>query len=101
MWHYSQYLNLTLPNININFLCSWRSDLLAVAEPGENATEFLQNVINSLRLGLAGKTRAQLPPISNLAGLVAGFPRFSVGGTLYSFMGRHTQVGFIQLSIHK
>ncbi|XP_024394241.1 phospholipase A I isoform X2 [Physcomitrium patens] len=85
-------VHLALHSDQNGMILSWRSDLLAVAEPGENATEFLQNVINSLRLGLAGKTRAQLPPISNLAGLVAGFPRFSVGGTLYSFMGRHTQV---------
>lgn len=65
---------------------------MAVAEPGEKATEFLQNVINGMRLGSTGKARVPLPRISNLADLVAGFPRFSVSGTLYRFMGRHTQV---------
>ena len=71
---------------------SWRSDLLAVAEPGEKASEFLQNVISSMRRGKSGKTRVPLPRLSNLADLVAGFPRFNIGGTLYRFMGRHTQV---------
>lgn len=80
-------------NRNVPLPSSWRSDLLAVAEPGEKASEFLQNVISSMRLGSTGKARVPLPRISNLADLVAGFPRFSVSGTLYRFMGRHTQVG--------
>lgn len=71
---------------------SWRSDLLAVAEPGDEASEFLQNVVSSMRLGSKGKSKVALPPLSNLADLVAGFPRFSMSGTLYRFMGRHTQV---------
>lgn len=45
-----------------------------------------------MRLGSTGKARVPLPRLSNLGELVAGFPRFSMGGTLYRFMGRHTQV---------
>ncbi|KAG0585410.1 hypothetical protein M758_2G009100 [Ceratodon purpureus] len=85
-------IHLALHSDVNGMILSWRSDLLAVAEPGEKASEFLQNVISSMRLGSTGKTRVPLPQLSNLAELVAGFPRFSMGGTLYRFMGRHTQV---------
>lgn len=80
-------------NLNVALASSWRSDLLAVAEPGEKASEFLQNVMNSMRVRSTGKARVPLPRISNLADLVGGFPRFCMNGTLYRFMGRHTQVG--------
>lgn len=76
-------------------ISSWRSDILAVAEPGEIASEFLQNVIGSMRLGTYGRRPARLSHFSNLSDLVARFPRFIMGGTLYRFMGRHTQVFFL------
>lgn len=75
-------------------MSSWKSDILAVAEPGEIASEFLQNVIGSMRLGSFGRRPARLSHFSNLSDLVARFPRFIMGGTLYRFMGRHTQVFF-------
>lgn len=78
-------LHLALHCDRQGFILSWRSDIFAVAEPGELAETFLRQA------GAGVRTLRKSPPKS-LTDLVKAAPRFLLGGTMHRFMGRHTQV---------
>lgn len=74
---------------------SWQNDVFVVAEPGELADKFLQNVKCSYQSMLKGRRRRQFSHISNIstvADLVAFRPCFQIGIVVHRYIGRQTQV---------
>ena len=66
-----------------------------VAEPGELAEKFLQNVKYSLLSMMKGRKRNYTSVISNIttvADLVSCRPYFQIGGVVHRYIGRQTQV---------
>lgn len=77
------------------FFFSWQNDVFVVAEPGELADKFLQNVkfsLSSMLRGRKSKELYSLTKISSVSDLVARWPKFQVGGILHRYIGRQTQV---------
>lgn len=77
---------------------SWKKDVFVVAEPGELADKFLQNVKFSLMSTMRTHRRRDasvLAGISTISGLVAGRPCFQIGGIVHRYIGRQTQVCFL------
>lgn len=74
---------------------SWQKDVFVVAEPGELADKFLQNVKFSLLSLMRAHHRRDasiVTGISNIADLVARRPCFQIGGVVHRYIGRQTQV---------
>ncbi|KAI5081182.1 hypothetical protein GOP47_0004365 [Adiantum capillus-veneris] len=87
-------VHLALQSDSAGLILGWQSEVFAVAEPGVSADAFLQNVIGFMRLFSGSRPKKQLitPKITTVANLVAEFPKFFIGRTLYRFIGRQTQV---------
>ncbi|GJY69894.1 stromal processing peptidase chloroplastic [Tanacetum coccineum] len=82
-------------SIIVDLAGSWQNDIFVVAEPGELAEKFLQNVKYSFQSMLRGRRRRYMSGISNIsivADLVASKPCFQIGAVVHWFMGRQTQV---------
>lgn len=86
------------------FQCdSWQNDVFVVAEPGELAEKFLQNVKYSLLSMLKGRRRNYTSAISNIStvsDLVACRPYFQIGGVVHRYIGRQTQVCLAYASLY-
>lgn len=66
-----------------------------MAEPGELAEKFLQNVKYSLLSMLKGRRRKYTSAITNISSvseLVSCRPYFQIGGVVHRYIGRQTQV---------
>ena len=77
---------------------SWKKDVFVVAEPGELADKFLQNVKFSLLPVMRAhhwKGASIVTGISTIADLVARRPCFQIGGVVHRYIGRQTQVCFL------
>nr|GEX43802.1 phospholipase A I-like [Tanacetum cinerariifolium] len=88
-------VHLALENDSNGSILSWQNDIFVVAEPGELAEKFLQNVKYSFQSMLRGRRRRYMSDISNIstvADLVASKPCFQIGAVVHLFMGRQTQV---------
>ncbi|KAI3680555.1 hypothetical protein L6452_35328 [Arctium lappa] len=88
-------VHLALQNDTTGSILSWQNDVFVVAEPGELAEKFLQNVKYSLLSMLRGRRRRYTSIISNIssvAELVACRPYFQIGGVVHRYIGRQTQV---------
>lgn len=69
--------------------------MFVVAEPGELAEKFLQNIKLSLLSSMRNRHRkcsSLLANISSVSDLVAAKPFFQIGGILHRFVGRQTLV---------
>ncbi|PWA96759.1 phospholipase,galactolipase [Artemisia annua] len=88
-------VHLALQNDTTGSILSWQNDVFVVAEPGELAEKFLQNVKYSLLSMLKGRRRKYMSAISNISSiseLVACRPYFQIGGVVHRYIGRQTQV---------
>ncbi|KAL3627536.1 Phospholipase A I [Castilleja foliolosa] len=88
-------VHLSLQNDTRGAILSWQNDVFVVAEPGELAEKFLQNVKYSLLSMLKGRRRKYASVISNIstvADLVSCRPYFQIGGVVHRYIGRQTQV---------
>ncbi|EFJ31555.1 hypothetical protein SELMODRAFT_408233 [Selaginella moellendorffii] len=84
-------VHLALHSDQIGLVLSWRTDIFAVAEPGDMGVEFLQKVTTSIRQSFVkshGSKNVQLPTYTKLEDLVSRHPRFVLDGALHCFMGR-------------
>eukprot|EP00897_Mesotaenium_endlicherianum_P003568 jgi/Mesen1/3239/ME000187S02402 len=87
-------IHLALHADALGFILSWRSDIMAVAEPGDMADAFVAQAAASVRNARRRAIRAgtPMPPVRSLSELVQSAPRFIMAGGLHRFLGRHTQV---------
>ncbi|CAH1448316.1 unnamed protein product [Lactuca virosa] len=88
-------VHLALQNDTTGSILSWQNDVFVVAEPGELAEKFLQNVKYNLLSMLKGRRRKYTSVISNIStisDLVACRPYFQIGGVVHRYIGRQTQV---------
>lgn len=88
-------IHLSLQNDSTGSILSWQNDVFVVAEPGDLADKFLQNVKLSLTLLFQGRRKKNLAFISNISSisdLVAQYPKFQIGGIIHRYIGRQTQV---------
>lgn len=88
-------VHLALQNDTTGSILSWQNDVFVVAEPGELAEKFLQNVKYSLLSMLKGRRRkytSAISSISSISDLVACRPYFQIGGVVHRYIGRQTQV---------
>ncbi|KAL3820686.1 hypothetical protein ACJIZ3_006591 [Penstemon smallii] len=88
-------IHLALQNDTRGSILSWQNDVFVVAEPGELADKFLQNVKYSLLSMMKGRRRkyvSALTNISTVADLVSFKPYFQIGGVVHKYIGRQTQV---------
>nr|XP_043620589.1 phospholipase A I [Erigeron canadensis] len=88
-------VHLALQNDTTGSILSWQNDVFVVAEPGDLAEKFLQNVKYSLLSMLKGRRRKYMSAISNISTvseLVACRPYFQIGGVVHRYIGRQTQV---------
>uniref|UniRef100_A0A251S6A4 Patatin n=1 Tax=Helianthus annuus TaxID=4232 RepID=A0A251S6A4_HELAN len=88
-------VHLSLQNDTTGSVLSWQNDVFVVAEPGELADKFLQNVKYSLLSMLKGRRRKYTSAITNISSvseLVACRPYFQIGGVVHRYIGRQTQV---------
>ncbi|XP_073048092.1 LOW QUALITY PROTEIN: phospholipase A I-like [Primulina eburnea] len=88
-------LHLALQNDTCGSILSWQNDVFVVAEPGELADKFLQNVKYTMLSMMKGRRRKQALVITNLstvADLVSCRPYFHIGGVVHRYIGRQTQV---------
>ncbi|XP_071714159.1 phospholipase A I [Rutidosis leptorrhynchoides] len=88
-------VHLSLQNDTTGSILSWQNDVFVVAEPGELADKFLQNVKYSLLSMLKGRRRKYMSAISNISSvsdLVSCRPYFQIGGVVHRYIGRQTQV---------
>ncbi|KAM0054390.1 putative phospholipase A(1) [Helianthus debilis subsp. tardiflorus] len=88
-------VHLSLQNDTTGSVLSWQNDVFVVAEPGELADKFLQNVKYSLLSMLKGRRRKYTSAITNISRvseLVACRPYFQIGGVVHRYIGRQTQV---------
>ncbi|XP_076923033.1 phospholipase A I-like [Bidens hawaiensis] len=88
-------VHLSLQNDTTGSILSWQNDVFVVAEPGELAEKFLQNVKYSLLSLLKGRRRKYTSAITNISSvseLVACRPYFQIGGVVHRYIGRQTQV---------
>ncbi|KAK6149781.1 hypothetical protein DH2020_017306 [Rehmannia glutinosa] len=88
-------VHLALQNDTRGSILSWQNDVFVVAEPGELAEKFLQNVKYSLLSMMKGRRRKYASVITNIstvADLVSCRPYFQIGGVVHRYIGRQTQV---------
>ncbi|KAL0353241.1 UNVERIFIED_CONTAM: Phospholipase A I [Sesamum angustifolium] len=88
-------VHLALQNDTRGSILSWQNDVFVVAEPGELAEKFLQNVKYSLLSLMKGRRRKNASVITNIstvADLVSRRPYFQIGGVVHRYIGRQTQV---------
>ncbi|KAK4439318.1 Phospholipase A I [Sesamum alatum] len=88
-------VHLALQNDTRGCILSWQNDVFVVAEPGELAEKFLQNVKYSLLSMMKGRRRKNASVITNIstvADLVSRRPYFQIGGVVHRYIGRQTQV---------
>lgn len=88
-------IHLALQNDSDGLIVSWQNDVFVVAEPGELAEKFLQNVKFSLLSTLRSHRRkgaSLLANISTISDLVAFKPYFHIGGIVHRYLGRQTLV---------
>ncbi|KAI7752594.1 hypothetical protein M8C21_010642, partial [Ambrosia artemisiifolia] len=88
-------VHLALQNDTNGSVLSWESDVFVIAEPGELADKFLQNVKCSFQSMLRGRRRRHTSHITNtstIADLVACTPCFQIGVIVHRYIGRQTQV---------
>ncbi|KAL0321142.1 UNVERIFIED_CONTAM: Phospholipase A I [Sesamum radiatum] len=88
-------IHLALQNDTRGSILSWQNDVFVVAEPGELAEKFLQNVKYSLLSMMKGRRRKYASIITNIstvADLVSCRPSFQIGGVVHRYIGRQTQV---------
>ncbi|KAG8385717.1 hypothetical protein BUALT_Bualt03G0074200 [Buddleja alternifolia] len=88
-------VHFALQNDTRGSILSWQNDVYVVAEPGELAEKFLQNVKYSLLSMLKGRRRkytSVITHISTVADLVSCKPYFQIGGVVHRYIGRQTQV---------
>ncbi|XP_047954768.1 phospholipase A I-like [Salvia hispanica] len=88
-------IHLALQNDTRGSILCWQNDVFVVAEPGELAEKFLQNVKYSLLSMMKGRKRNYTSVISNIttvADLVSCRPYFQIGGVVHRYIGRQTQV---------
>ncbi|XP_011086182.1 phospholipase A I-like [Sesamum indicum] len=88
-------IHLALQNDARGSILSWQNDVFVVAEPGELAEKFLQNVKYSLLSMMKGRRRKYASIITNIstvADLVSCRPNFQIGGVVHRYIGRQTQV---------
>ncbi|KAK9056382.1 hypothetical protein SSX86_027472 [Deinandra increscens subsp. villosa] len=88
-------VHLALQNDTTGSILSWQNDVFVVAEPGELAEKFIQNVKYSLLSMLKGRRRkytSAITSISSVSDLVACRPYFQIGGVVHRYIGRQTQV---------
>ncbi|KAI3510282.1 hypothetical protein L1887_17152 [Cichorium endivia] len=88
-------VHLALQNDENGSILSWKNDVFVVAEPGELADKFLQNIKYSFQSMLKGRRRRYMSDISNIssvADLVACRPYFQIGVVVHQYIGRQTQV---------
>ncbi|KAH6831397.1 phospholipase A I-like protein [Perilla frutescens var. hirtella] len=88
-------VHLALQNDTRGSILCWQNDVFVVAEPGELAEKFLQNVKYSLLSMMKGRKRNYTSVISNIstvADLVSCRPYFQIGGVVHRYIGRQTQV---------
>ncbi|KAH1116229.1 hypothetical protein GLYMA_17G015200v4 [Glycine max] len=88
-------IHLALQNNSDGLIVSWHNDVFVVAEPGELAEKFLQNVKFSLLSTMRSHRRkgaSLLANISTISDLVAFKPYFQIGGIVHRYLGRQTLV---------
>ncbi|XP_027922145.1 phospholipase A I isoform X2 [Vigna unguiculata] len=88
-------IHLSLQNDSDGSIVSWHNDVFVVAEPGELAEKFLQNVKFSLLSTMRSHRRKGanlLANISTISDLVAFKPYFQIGGIVHRYLGRQTLV---------
>ncbi|KAL0285495.1 UNVERIFIED_CONTAM: Phospholipase A I [Sesamum radiatum] len=87
-------IHLALQNDARGSILSWQNDVFVVAEPGELAEKFLQNVKYSLLSMMKGRRKyaSIITNISTVADLVSCRPSFQIGGVVHRYIGRQTQV---------
>ncbi|KAL8461383.1 hypothetical protein ACS0TY_032744 [Phlomoides rotata] len=88
-------VHLALQNDTRGSILCWQNDVFVVAEPGELAEKFLQNVKYSLLSMMKGRRRnyrSVITNISTVADLVSCRPYFQIGGVVHRYIGRQTQV---------
>ncbi|KAK7348479.1 hypothetical protein VNO80_23037 [Phaseolus coccineus] len=88
-------IHLSLQNDSNGLIVSWHNDVFVVAEPGELAEKFLQNVKFSLLSTMRSNRRkgaTLLANISTISDLVAFKPYFQIGGIVHRYLGRQTLV---------
>ncbi|KAI3682880.1 hypothetical protein L1987_83215 [Smallanthus sonchifolius] len=87
-------VHLALENDTNGSILSWQNDVFVVAEPGELADKFLQNVKCSFQSMMKGRKRhsSHISNISTVADLVACRPCFQIGVVVHRYIGRQTQV---------
>ncbi|XP_042021735.1 phospholipase A I-like isoform X1 [Salvia splendens] len=88
-------VHLALQNDTQGSILCWQNDVFVVAEPGELAEKFLQNVKYSLLSMMKGRKRKYTSVITNIstvADLVSCRPYFQIGGVVHRYIGRQTQV---------
>ncbi|KAK1557151.1 hypothetical protein Q3G72_019057 [Acer saccharum] len=88
-------IHLALQNDSVGSILSWQNDVFVVAEPGELADRFLQNVKYSLLSVMQSNRRKValvLANITTIADLVRCRPYFQVGNVVHRYIGRQTQV---------
>lgn len=92
--------HLVLPDLLILYSCSWQNDVFVVAEPGELADKFLRSVKLSLLSDMQSHRRkgaSLLANVMNISDLVALKPNFQIGGIFHRYIGRQTQVCFLDI----
>lgn len=88
-------IHLALQADSDGLIISWHNDVFVVAEPGELAEKFLQNVKFSLLSTMRSHRRkgaSLLANISTISDLVAFKPYFQIGGIVHRYLGRQTLV---------
>nr|XP_027192226.1 phospholipase A I isoform X1 [Cicer arietinum] len=88
-------IHLALQADTDGLIVSWHNDVFVVAEPGELAEKFLQNVKFSLLSTMRSHRRkgaSLLASISTISDLVAFKPYFQIGGIVHRYLGRQTLV---------
>ncbi|GKA83151.1 phospholipase A I-like protein [Tanacetum coccineum] len=89
--------NLTNPS-DFSINSGSYNDIFVVAEPGELAEKFLQNIKYNFQSMLRGRRRRYMSDISHInivADLVASKPCFHIEAVVHRFMGRQTQICFL------
>ncbi|KAK7264498.1 hypothetical protein RJT34_32107 [Clitoria ternatea] len=88
-------IHLALQNNSDGLIVSWQNDVFVVAEPGDLAEKFLQNVKVSLLSTMRSHRRkgaSLLAKISTISDLVAFKSYFHIGGIVHRYLGRQTLV---------
>ncbi|GKV16049.1 hypothetical protein SLEP1_g26757 [Rubroshorea leprosula] len=88
-------IHLALQNDTVGSILSWQNDVFVVAEPGELAVKFLQNVkisMSSVTMSRSRRNTLNFANVSSIADLVRFRPYFQLGNVIHRYIGRQTQV---------